>query len=410
MVQHAWVTEDAYITLRTVDNLVSGFGLTWNVGERVQAFTHPLWMFVLAGFYAVTHEAYLTTVAVSAAVSVAALWVLGFRVARAPIAGFVAIMALCFARYFIDFSTSGLENPLTHLLFGLFAWLLARGPMSRASVFGLAALGGLMSLNRLDTTLLYAPALAYAIVRAHRAGIGLRPMSVTVLLAFAPLIAWEIFSVIYYGFPFPNTAYAKLGTGIAGWQAAAQGLLYLLDSAMRDPAMIALLLGSIGLVATTREPVPSAIVAGVLLYVVYVVRVGGDFMAGRFLTAPLYAAIAAVLSSRIAAPPAWGSLLLVIPALVFSVASVGLVVTPSERGVAPNGVADERQFYLDTLALAKVTRNQADPESGWLRDGQRSRTQASRAGARHVVTTVNVGLTGYGAGPMVHIVDRLALT
>jgi arabinofuranosyltransferase len=38
----AWVGDDAYITFRTVDNLVHGYGARWNVDERVQAYTHPL--------------------------------------------------------------------------------------------------------------------------------------------------------------------------------------------------------------------------------------------------------------------------------------------------------------------------------------------------------------------------------
>jgi len=38
----AWVCGDAYITFRTIDNLVHGYGLRWNVDERVQAFTHPV--------------------------------------------------------------------------------------------------------------------------------------------------------------------------------------------------------------------------------------------------------------------------------------------------------------------------------------------------------------------------------
>jgi arabinofuranosyltransferase len=48
VVRNAWVTEDAYITLRTVDNWVSGHGLRWNVDERVQGYTHPLWMVLAA--------------------------------------------------------------------------------------------------------------------------------------------------------------------------------------------------------------------------------------------------------------------------------------------------------------------------------------------------------------------------
>jgi hypothetical protein len=45
VVRTSWLSDDAYITLRTVDNFVSGYGLRWNVAERVQTYTHPLWMF-----------------------------------------------------------------------------------------------------------------------------------------------------------------------------------------------------------------------------------------------------------------------------------------------------------------------------------------------------------------------------
>ena len=42
LVRTAWMCDDAFITLRTVDNFVQGYGLVWNVGERVQVYTHPL--------------------------------------------------------------------------------------------------------------------------------------------------------------------------------------------------------------------------------------------------------------------------------------------------------------------------------------------------------------------------------
>ncbi|MBK7217390.1 MAG: hypothetical protein IPH95_10125 [Candidatus Promineofilum sp.] len=35
--QRAWMGDDAFITLRTVDNFVAGRGLVYNVGERVQS-------------------------------------------------------------------------------------------------------------------------------------------------------------------------------------------------------------------------------------------------------------------------------------------------------------------------------------------------------------------------------------
>jgi arabinofuranosyltransferase len=71
LVRTAWMCDDAFITLRTVDNFVQGYGLVWNVGERVQAYTHPLWMFLLSAFYAFTREPYFTTLAISMTLSLA---------------------------------------------------------------------------------------------------------------------------------------------------------------------------------------------------------------------------------------------------------------------------------------------------------------------------------------------------
>ena len=48
----AWVADDAYITFRTIENFHHGYGLRWNTIERVQSYTHPLWMFnLLIGKY-----------------------------------------------------------------------------------------------------------------------------------------------------------------------------------------------------------------------------------------------------------------------------------------------------------------------------------------------------------------------
>jgi len=44
-----WVCDDAFISFRYARNLVAGHGLVWNVGERVEGFTNPLWTFAIAG-------------------------------------------------------------------------------------------------------------------------------------------------------------------------------------------------------------------------------------------------------------------------------------------------------------------------------------------------------------------------
>ena len=42
-----WTADDAFIYLRVVDNLRHGFGPVFNNGERVEAYTSPIWLALL---------------------------------------------------------------------------------------------------------------------------------------------------------------------------------------------------------------------------------------------------------------------------------------------------------------------------------------------------------------------------
>ena len=69
---NAWMGDDAYITFRTVWNFIHGYGLTYNPDERVQAYTDPLWMLVIAAAHLVTGEFFFTVTALSWIFNVAA--------------------------------------------------------------------------------------------------------------------------------------------------------------------------------------------------------------------------------------------------------------------------------------------------------------------------------------------------
>ena len=56
LIETAWISDDAYITFRSVENFIHGYGLVHNLGERVQVFTHPFWFFVMSGFNYVTQR------------------------------------------------------------------------------------------------------------------------------------------------------------------------------------------------------------------------------------------------------------------------------------------------------------------------------------------------------------------
>src|ERR1700690_3557464 len=69
LLRTAWVGDDSYITMRTADNFIHGYGLTWNVDERVQTFTHPLWLLLLTVSYVITQNAYFAVIGLCLVVS-----------------------------------------------------------------------------------------------------------------------------------------------------------------------------------------------------------------------------------------------------------------------------------------------------------------------------------------------------
>jgi arabinofuranosyltransferase len=120
VVRLAWLGDDGFITMRTVENWLGGYGLRWNVADRAQSFTTPLWMFLCALARWLTGETYFTVIAVGFVCTAACIAVLA-AAARGG-AATVTMLLLCLAssRAFVDYSTSGLENPLSHALAATF--------------------------------------------------------------------------------------------------------------------------------------------------------------------------------------------------------------------------------------------------------------------------------------------------
>ncbi len=246
--RNSWLSDDAYITFRTVDNFIHGYGLTWNVDERVQVYTHPLWMFLLSAVYFCTHEIYYSALLLSITLSLIAVGIVALYLARSPAQAVLAVLMLAASKAFVDYSTSGLENPLTHLLIVLFMLVFFSERWRRHRLFYLALIAALATVNRMDTFLLFLPALVYSFYQSPR----LKSVG-TLLLGFVPFFVWEAFSLWYYGFLFPNTAYAKLDTGISTVQLLYQGVGYLISSSKFDPMLFIIIAAGFFLTIGARQ-------------------------------------------------------------------------------------------------------------------------------------------------------------
>jgi arabinofuranosyltransferase len=407
IVRNAWLSDDAFITFRTVDNFVSGRGLTWNPGQRVQAFTHPAWFFLVSAAYRVSHEMFFTALGLSIAVSVVGLVLAAEALALNEWAALPPLVGLGFSRAFIDYSTSGLENPLSHAL--LIVWLICLvNPRQGASRLWFDVLTGLLLWNRLDLALLLGPAWSWRTWRRYRAGMSLRRLIAHVLGAGAPLASWFAFSTVYFGFALPNTAYAKLGIKIPLGERFVQGFFYLLALIANDPASALLLLVGSIMVWRSRAAWRTSLLLGLLSYLLYIGYIGGDFMAGRFFTAPILLATAGLFRTPIDRPT---SLVL---ASLLGLAGWAGPTPPLFSGASAEGrtgakvelqryrVMDERRFYYPDTGLLSADRLRPMP-------GGRFRGGLDLANTRGKVVA-QIGMRAFLAGPNAALIDPYALT
>ena len=299
-----WMSDDGFIHLRVVKQLVAGNGPVFNAGERVEASTSPLWVFLLAladlvtpvrlEWLAVVLGIFLTAAAVVLAVVAAArIHDPGDRLLVPAGAAVVAALAPTWT-----YTTSGLEGGLVLVWLGAAAVVLAGWVAGRPVRPAGAVILGLGVLIRPDLGVF--SVLFLAMVVAFGARRSAATAWRTLAWALAIPVAYQIFRMGYYGALAPNPALAKEAS-MAWWS---QGWRYL--QAATEPywlwlPLVALAVGAYvpafrrhGAQAdrdahTRRRLFMGAFVLGGVVHATYVVRVGGDFMHARLLLPSLFA-------------------------------------------------------------------------------------------------------------------------
>jgi arabinofuranosyltransferase len=397
IIRHAGVVEDAYISLRVVDNFTHGYGLRWNIDERVQAFTHPLWLLLHIPFALLLDNLFSINITLSLCCSFAAVVISLFALKRSQfILITLFLVPLIASPTFVTFSANGLENPLSHLLFALFGYTLLRitGPQQ---VFWLSLFFSLSVLNRMDTALLYIPALALMTKQHHINIANIRAC----ILGSLPFICWEIFSLFYYGSLFPNTKYAKLATNIPLEMHIEQGFHYLLNlilfectSALIIFLMIVIPIGAIFYNKPNKERYNCAALAiGILLYVIYIIGVGGTYVTGLFWSLPVFASVwlLTLYASRLSKT--------LITLLSMVIIAIRLCYPSPEQLIA----------HCKLCVAGNIA-----PISNWkvhlFNNKIPTPTVKRYSPSQVIVMNGAIGMKGYQAGPLVHIVDELALT
>jgi arabinofuranosyltransferase len=406
---NAWMGDDAHITFRTVWNFVHGYGLTYNPDERVQAYTHPLWMLTISAAHFVTREFFFTVTALSWLFSVLA-GVVVLRRTRTLRSAALVVVWLLSSKALVDYTSSGLEYPLSYFLIALFyVRYLERPvttPVSDSQLRFFVLIAGLAFVNRSDSALLFAVPLAEMALRTLRVR-GREAVRAIVVGALPPVL-WLAFATFYYGFPLPNTYYAKVANGIPSWLQHQQGWAYLFNSVSHDP----ITLGTIALCALFAWRVPGAVrraAISALLYVAYTVSIGGDFMGGRFFAMPFLVAVVAMVPDLESSLVPWVGGALILYNLLVPI--VPIKTTASYDAAWPwrnqNGIKDERGHNHQGSNLLKFAPfvNMPNGDLAYGREGL-----SAGASAQHASVSCCIGLYGLNAGPTKHVIDENALS
>ncbi len=213
VVQWFWFIEDAAISFAYAKHLASGEGLVPFVGgERVEGYSNPAWVLVLAGMYAVGLELFEAVrwlqvgfTAVTVSVTYLATREIMGRESHVPV---LAAAFLAANSQFAIWGSAGLENGLMNLLIATALWRmwveLRKGgwPWS-------AALWLLVALCRPEGILYAAIAGFLSMVFHAVAGNGVMPTLKWLVTFFVPWTGYQVVRYQYFAWPFPNTYYAK---------------------------------------------------------------------------------------------------------------------------------------------------------------------------------------------------------
>lgn len=199
--------EDALITFRYAENLATGNGLVYNIGEKVLGTTTPLMSVILAflgRIFGVAHIPLLAhIVGVSSGLAAGLFLYLSLRVLRVAMpAALLAMLVFFFHPDIVWMVNGGME---TSLVFFFMAAGLYGAVSGRVSLAGVAS--GLLMLTRIDGVFWAGCLLLVFLLRRDR------PLRYF-LIASAIVIPWLIFASVYYGSPVPHSVVAKRSIGI----------------------------------------------------------------------------------------------------------------------------------------------------------------------------------------------------
>ena len=298
-----FIQDDAFTSLRYVQNFVDGNGLVFNIGERVEGYTNFLWVLLLSAVSFLAHALnlnpnlplvaqFLSTlfgVLILVSTYLLAKKIIAKNYSGSIISSLLALSApamVLFTTPFIYWSVSGMETPLFVSLTLLSVYyFLDYETLGKRNAFvvisvlnsflrpeGMFFFGLLIGFKYIVTVL---AADEFKFANKLKAGFD-SSLKASLIMYAVPVIAYIIFRLLYYGYPFPNTFYAKTEFTTQfltrGWNYYINFLEeYLLFGLFYVPVLIQLLRSK----ANAKENI---LIGFALVYTITIIVIGGDVL------------------------------------------------------------------------------------------------------------------------------------
>ena len=280
---YPFTVDDAFISFRYADNLASGHGLVFNPGERVEGFTNLLFVLLEAGAIrmGMGPETFVKILSIFAGLIIIFLTFHFNSLCRqGSNKNVLASLMLAGTGSFALAAVNGLETMVFSLCLVLSLILISRGVRKKGHYpYSAALLLGVTTWLRPEGFLCFFIFVFYLLIRRDLLRNHLRQHLLWIglfLLTTLPLLCWRY---AYYGFPVPNTFYARMPSGVHP-DILLEGIKYSVKFLLRSGIVLPLLLLlSLRTLRGSRIPVSITLSAWFLIcFTVYIIYSGGDWI------------------------------------------------------------------------------------------------------------------------------------
>ncbi len=287
-----FVQDDAYITFRYVKNFIAGNGLVFNIGEYVEGYTNFLWLLLLSltSILGFGIEQTSTNLSIFFAIVTIVLTYIITKVAlnssngnqptvRKTLVALIPSALLILTNSFGYWAVSGMETTLFVALVMVSILVYFTQPGGKLK-YSLPVLMFFIYLLRPEGIvvflIIYSHKVFYIFLQKNNLKSDVKKLIQDVSLFVVLIAVYTAFRLFYFGYPFPNTYYAKSGFSLIYFNA---GLDYFLGFCKANLLYGFMLLFPLYLFFKKRlNRITSLLIYFILSYSAAVILLGGDVL------------------------------------------------------------------------------------------------------------------------------------